>query len=216
MTVKIDIQSNIKEVQKKLNMFQKKHLPEATANAINEVGVKAVNAQRSQFAKKLHMPVTKTIKSVLLFKAKKNDLSALVFIKDIAKFGKSPAEYLKPMLEGGFKFPDKEYVSSPTKHTIINRHGNVTAGTRRKYFNNDNKYFVGVPKGFDNAKYGVWERYGRQARGDSGGFKIRKVLNLSKVQKFAKRFDFFKTINGVVSKNIDKILNKHIEKIKRR
>ena len=68
MTVKIDVRSNADEVLKKLNVFQKKHIPLIVSDALNEVGVDAVNALRSQFAKKLDRPKPDTVKSpVLLF-----------------------------------------------------------------------------------------------------------------------------------------------------
>ena len=49
MTVSIDIKTNAKQLEKKLGMFQKKHMPEIVSDSINEVGVKSVNAMRSQF-----------------------------------------------------------------------------------------------------------------------------------------------------------------------
>ena len=38
MTITVQIKSNDKELKKKMGLFQRKHLPKATANAINEIG----------------------------------------------------------------------------------------------------------------------------------------------------------------------------------
>ncbi len=208
MTVKIDVRSNANEVLKKLNVFQKKHIPLIVSDALNEVGVDAVNALRSQFAKKLDRPKPDTVKSPILFKAKPKDLSALVFIKDKWNKGKAPAEYLEPMLEGSTRLPEKNFVITPRDVTKTNKFGNITKAQRTKYFEDKEKYFTGIPKGFPQAKYGIWERMGGGASGES----IRKVVNLAKSQRFAKRFDFFKTINGVVKAKMNKALDKNMRK----
>lgn len=208
MTVKIDVRSNADEVLKKLNVFQKKHIPLIVSDALNEVGVDAVNALRSQFAKKLDRPKPDTVKSPILFKAKPKDLSALVFIKDKWNKGKAPAEYLEPILEGSTRLPEKNFVITPRDVTKTNRFGNITKAQRTKYFEDKEKYFTGIPKGFPQAKYGIWERMGGGASGES----IRKVVNLAKSQRFAKRFDFFKTINGVVKAKMNKALDKNMRK----
>ena len=90
MTVSIKIESNVKELNKKLGMFQKKHMPEIVADGINVVAAKSANAMRSQFAKSFDKPVSKTVKSVLVFAAKPKDLSALVFIRNKGGYGKPP------------------------------------------------------------------------------------------------------------------------------
>ena len=80
MTITIQIKSNEKELKKKMGLFQRKHLPKATANAINEIGAKVVNAERAQIQKRLDRPTPFTIKSVDMpakFRAKPNDLAAV-------------------------------------------------------------------------------------------------------------------------------------------
>ena len=208
MTMQINVKANTKEVARKLSLFQKKHLPNIVCDALNEVGTDAVNALRSQFAKKLDRPKPDTVKSPILFKAKPKDLSALVFIKDKWNKGKAPAEYLEPMLKGSTRLPEKNFVITPRDVTKTNKFGNITAAQRLKYFEDKEKYFVGVPKGMPDAKYGIWERMGGGASGSS----IRKVVNLAKSQRFAKRFDFFKTINGVVKAKMNKALDKNMRK----
>jgi len=212
MTMQINVKANTKEVARKLSLFQKKHLPNIVSDALNEVGTDAVNALRSQFAKKLDRPKPDTVKSPILFKAKPKDLSALVFIKDRWNKGKAPAEYLEPMLEGSTRLPEKNFVVTPRDVTKTKKFGNITAAQRLKYFEDKEKYFVGVPKGYPQAKYGVWERYGRGSKGDTSGYRIRKVVNLAKSQRFAKRFDFFKTINGVVKAKMDKALDRNMKR----
>ena len=213
MTVKISIETNVKELDKKLGLIQRKYLPLIISDSLNEVGIKSVNALRSQFAKKLDRPKPDTIKSPIIFRSKPNDLAALVLIKDKWKKGKAPAEYLQPLLDGSTRLPDKKYLLTPNKNTKTNQYGNITNANRLKYFEDKTKYFVGVPKGFPSATVGVWERYGRAAKGTSGGYRIRKVVNLAKSQKFDKRFNFFRTVRGVVNNNINRSLQKNMKRI---
>lgn len=219
MTVKINITSNIKEIERQLSKVEKKFLPEIIVDAVNETGVKATNAMRTQIAKNLDRPMTSTIKSVMFFPAKlsRKEFNGLVFIKNTwgkaASKGKTPAEFLKPMLEGGKKTPQRQYVMTPTKNTKTNKFGNITKANRSKYFNDKEKYFIGQPKGFPSAGFGVWERYGRKASGTGEGYRIRKVANLVKYQQFRKQLDFFKTVKGVVRNTINKSLDKNMKRI---
>ena len=219
MTVKINIESNIKEVERKLSRIEKKFLPEIIVDSVNETGARATNAMRTQIAKNLDRPLASTIKSVMFFPAKlsRREFNGLVFIKNswgkAANKGRTPAEFLKPLLEGTKKQPRKEYVITPTANTKLNKFGNITAGNRAKYFNDNEKYFVGKPKGFPSATFGVWERYGRQSKGDTSGYRIRKVANLVKSQQFRKQLDFFKTVGGVVRNTINKSLDKNMKRI---
>ena len=132
----------------------------------------------------------------------------MVFIKDKWNKGKAPAEYLEPMLEGSTRLPEKNFVITPRDVTKTNKFGNITKAQRSKYFEDKEKYFTGIPKGMPDAKYGIWERMSSGASGSS----IRKVVNLAKSQRFAKRFDFFKTINGVVKAKMNKALDKNMRK----
>ena len=82
--VELRIISNEKDLKRKMNLFQRKHFPVAAANALNEIARKTANAERAQLQKKLDRPTPFSIRSINYFKAKPNDLSALIFIKDIA------------------------------------------------------------------------------------------------------------------------------------
>lgn len=200
MTVKIDIQSNIKQVKKKLNIFQKKHLPQASADAINEVGVKAVNAMRSQLAKKLDRPTPFTVKGVeLKFKAKPSDLSALVMIPTS---GNKSRKYLEKQFEGGTQNAKDQMIPVPYDKGVLNQYGNIRG--RSRGLGRRKTEFIGQVKGID----GVWRRTGGKRNPQ-----LKLIIGFEKVVRYTKRLEFYKTISGVVNKNIDKILNKHIQRI---
>lgn len=194
MTITVQIKSNEKELRKKMGLFQRKHLPKATANAINEIGAKVVNAERAQIQKKLDRPTPFTIKSVdmpVKFRAKPNDLSALVFIKNIAQ------DYLKYVYEGGIESASKSKILSPVTSAggeRLNRYGNLIGLKAKKADNNKNLFFKNDA---------LWKRQG-------DGLKLIAVA--TKFVKHKKFLDFFKIGIGVIKKNYDKELDKQIAK----
>jgi len=199
MTITIQIKSNEKELKKKMGLFQRKHLPRATANAINEIGVKVVNAERAQIQKKLDRPTPFTIKSVDMpakFRAKPNDLSALIFIKKIAQ------DYLKHVYQGGIERPAKSKIFAPVSSAggeRLNAYGNLI-GLKAKRIDSRKDMFLN--------KNALWKREG------DGGLKLIAVAK--NFIKHRKLLDFFKIGFGVIKKNYDKELDKQIKKAIRR
>lgn len=199
MTITVEIKSNQKELKKKLGMFGKKHLPQATANAINNIGVKVVNAERSQIQKKLDRPTPFTIKSVDMppkFRAKPNDLSALIFIKSIAQ------DYLKYVYQGGIERPKKSKIFAPVTSAggeRTNKFGNLM-GLRGKKLDNRKDLFVNNDA--------LWKREG------DGGLKLLAVAK--NFIKHRKLLDFFKIGIGVIKNNYDRELDKQINKAMKR
>jgi len=196
MTVSIDIKTNAKELEKKLGMFQKKHMPEIVSDSINEVGVKSVNAMRAQLLKKLDKPTKFTYTGVKLFKAKARDLSALVFIPDIQ------AKYLEKQFEGGLRLPEKNKIPVPVDKAKINAFGNIKG--KRTGLIKRNTEFMGNVKGID----GVWRRVGGKRNP-----RLKLIVALESSVFYRKRIEFYKTVKGVVQKNMDKILNKNMKRV---
>jgi len=196
MTVSIDIKTNAKELEKKLGMFQKKHMPEIVSDSINEVGVKSVNAMRAQLLKKLDKPTKFTYTGVKLFKAKARDLSALVFIPDIQ------AKYLEKQFEGGLRLPEKNKIPVPVDKAKINAFGNIKG--KRTGLIKKNTEFMGNVKGID----GVWRRVGGKRNP-----RLKLIVALESSVFYRKRIEFYKTVKGVVQKNMDKILNKNLKRV---
>lgn len=199
MTITVQIKSNEKELKKQLGLFKRKRLPEATAKAINNIGVKVVNAERSQLQKKLDRPTPFTIKSIDMptkFRAKPNDLSALVFIKPIAQ------KYLKYVYQGGIERPTKSKIFAPVTSAggeRTNKFGNLI-GLKGKKLDNRKDLFLN-----NNA---LWKREG------DGGLKLLAVAK--NFIKHTKLLDFFKIGIGVIKNNYDKELDKQIRKVIRR
>ena len=197
MTINIHVKTNDKELKKKLGLFKRKYLPDATAEAINNVGAKVVNAQRAQIQKRLDRPTPFTIKSVDMpkkLRAKRNDLSALIFVKDIA------AKYLTYVYEGGIERAKKTSILAPVTSAggeRLNKFGNIIGKKNNKADAPNNIFFA------NNA---LFKRKGKNV----------KLLAVAKpFIKHRKFLDFFKIAIGVVNNNYKKELDKQIKRAAR-
>ena len=195
MTITINVKTNDKELKKQIGLFKRKHLPDATAKAINNVGAKVVNAQRAQIQKRLDRPTPFTIKSVDMpkkFRAKPSDLSALIFVKDIA------AKYLKYVYEGGIEKAKKSSILAPVTSAggeRLNKFGNVIGKRSNK---------ADAPKKIFYTNNALWKREGKDNL---------KLLAVSKpFIKHRKFLDFFKIAIGVVNNNYKKELDRQVRK----
>ena len=141
-------------------------------------------------------PTKFTYTGVRLFKAKPNDQSALVFIPDIQ------AKYLEKQFEGGMRIPERDKIPVPVDRGKLNAFGNIKG--KRTGLVKGTKEFMGNVKGID----GVWRRTGGKK---NPGLKLLIAFENSVFYK--KRIEFYKTVTGVVQKNMDKILNKNLKRI---
>lgn len=197
MTLNVSIESNIKEVNKKLNRFQKKQIPFVVSDSINEVSVKAVNAMRSQLAKKLDRPTMFTKKGVQLkFKARPRDLSALIQIPPIQ------SKYLEKQIEGGMKTADRQKIPVPYDKGILNAYGNIRG--KKSGLIRRNTEFIGTVKGID----GVWRRTGGKRNPA-----VKLLIGFERTVMYTKRIEFYKTVSSVVKNNINKIMAKNFSKL---
>ena len=187
--IEIKVTSNEKELKKKMNVFQRKHLPKATAEALNAIALKVANAERAQLQKKLDRPTPFTIKSINYSKANARHLDATIFIKDIA------AKYLHYPLSGEAENASKGMLVPVTGgEEVLTRFGNVQGAKQGTTANKRGRFFKGKYL-FKNVSGGV------------------KLLAVWKDQIQHRKFmDFFKIAFGLIKKNYDRELDRQIKK----
>lgn len=186
--IEIKVTSNERELKKKMGIFQRKHLPKATAEALNAIALKVANAERAQLQKRLDRPTPFSIKSINYSRANVKHLDATIFIKDIA------AKYLHYPLSGQAENPPKNALVPVTGgEEILNKFGNIT-GLKGKA--------AARPKGRFFAGNYLFKREG-------GGLKLLAVwkdqINHTKLM------DFFKIGIGLITKNYDRELDRQIK-----
>jgi len=187
--MEISIKDDLKQLSKTLNRVQRKQIPFATSQAINDVAFMAQKELKSEAQIKLHNPTPFTLRGFRVNKATKATMSGMVYVHPIV------AAYLVKQIEGG--------TSGPTAVPVnikLNKYGNIP--NRRKGIVKTAKQFIGTYKG----TYGVWET---TKKGGGGSIKLLAAYHDKVVYK--KIFDFYKIVNGVVRYNFNRQLEKRVK-----
>jgi len=192
--MRINIKSNIKEVTKGLSSIQKKQVPFATMLALNDTAFALHKTYKAQTKQKFDNPTPFTQKGFRVDKAKKTELTAVVYVD------KKREDYMELQVDGGTRRPKRASIVVPSNKntTGITQYasGNITKGAMNKIKKNKKKYFFGVPKG-GNGTEGIWERYGRTSTNSSSGARIRQVAKLTKTAKYKALYPFESIGNGI-------------------
>ena len=121
MTQAFNIKTNQKEIVKQLGRKYKKHMPEATQDAINATAFKLRKTYIAQARQKFDNPTSFTLNAFVVKKATLKKLTAKVFIQD----KQNQAKYLAPQIEGGSQPRHKGSYVVPVEGTPLNEQGNL-------------------------------------------------------------------------------------------
>jgi hypothetical protein len=146
----ISIRSNLKEIQRNLSAFVSKQIPFATATALTATAKLVQQAEVAELRTTLKNPSPFTLKSVRVIPARKNTLTATVFVMDKA------ASYLSPYEDGGVHKLNSKALLNP-KDIKLNQYGqlpkNVLAALKARP-----DIFIGPVKTAKGVVNGVWQR----------------------------------------------------------
>ena len=137
--------STLKDLSRQLKQLQKQ-IPFATAQAMTSVVRDIAAAQKVALGRKLESPTPFTVNSVGSAGARKNNLRAKVFVRDVA------AEYLEPYEFGGEHKLNSQALLNP-KNIKLNKYGNMPRNKLSQLKAKPNA-FVGEVNGVD----AVWQR----------------------------------------------------------
>ncbi len=137
--------STLKDLSRQLKQLQKQ-IPFATAQAMTSVVRDIAAAQKVALGRKLESPTPFTVNSVGSAGARKNNLRAKVFVRDVA------AEYLEPFEFGGEHKLNSQALLNP-KNIKLNKYGNMPRNKLSQLKAKPN-VFVGEDNGVD----AVWQR----------------------------------------------------------
>ncbi len=154
--MRISVKDDLDQLSRKLTYLQRDQIPFAVSKTLNQI---AFNLSRQIMPQE----TDKTFEGGATrftqrgFKYKKSDKRHLwvdIFID------KAQAKYMKFMIAGGTRFPEKRALLVSTQYARLNRYGNMRKGFVKKILADNEKYFSGTPNGRDGPA-GIWERYGR-------------------------------------------------------
>ena len=137
--------ASLRDLSRQLKQLQKQ-IPFATAQAMTSVVRDIAAAQKVALGRNLESPTPFTVNSVGSAGARKNNLRAKVFVRDVA------AEYLEPFEFGGEHKLNSQALLNP-KNIKLNKYGNMPRNKLSQLKAKPN-VFVGEVNGVD----AVWQR----------------------------------------------------------
>jgi hypothetical protein len=146
--------AGIKELSARLQSL-KKQIPFATAQALTSVARQIAAAEKTAFQRKLDNPTPFTVNSVGASGARRDNLVATVFVRDIA------AGYLEPLEFGGVHKLNGHALLNP-KNIKLNKYGNL-ARNKLSQLKAKPDVFIGDIDGIN----GVWQRV-KKKKGKKG------------------------------------------------
>jgi len=193
--MQIKVKDNSKQLAKKLTAIQKKQIPFATAQAINNTLFGLRKEMAKQTVKKLDRPVPFTQRGFLVTKAKKTNLVGILRIRPEVE------SYLKFQIDGGVRKPSSKKVPVPiTKNKRLNKYGNI-AGKRSGLVKGSKEFIATI-----GGATGVWKE---NKKGQAPTLLIKFH---DSVQYTKKPFNFYKIGRGYINGTYDRQLTKALAK----
>ncbi|WP_434715498.1 hypothetical protein [Paraburkholderia sp. A3RO-2L] len=154
MAFAISVAADLKALTKSLTQLEKQQLPFAIAQTLTAVAKIAQAGEKAAMPEVFDRPTPFTVNSVAVKGARKSDLEARVFIKDIA------AAYLEPYEFGGnhkLIGRGKTWLN-PKDRTLLNQFGNLNKSAMQR-LESRSDVFVGTIKTKNGEQIGgVWQR----------------------------------------------------------
>ena len=191
--MQINVSTNIKELTKTLTRRQKEQIPFAASQTVNqlayELAKQTLPKKTTEVFEGGATPFTQ--KAFNYSKSNKRTLIARVFVDEKRQ------QYMKFMIAGGTRTPNKRAILVATDKAKVNKYGNIPRGTLQQMIDDKTKFFKGVPKGKTGQQYeGIWERYGRQSK--AGGQRIRMVGRYTDQAQYKPLFMFAEYAKNIV------------------
>ncbi|WP_410015821.1 hypothetical protein [Sodalis sp. C49] len=155
--------ADFRDLSKQLQVL-KKQIPFATAQALTSVARKIQDAEKAQMRKVLENPTPFTVNAVGSIGARKDNLVAKVFVRNIA------ANYLEPFEFGGMHKLNGSALLNP-KDIKLNKYGNLSRN-KLSQLKAKPTTFIGAIDGVN----GVWQRV-KAKKGRKGKKRLPRSVN---------------------------------------
>lgn len=155
--------ADIKDLSAKLQSL-KKQIPFATAQALTSVARQIASAEKTAFQRKLENPTPFTVNSVGSVGARRDNLMAKIFVRDIA------TAYLEPLEFGGVHKLNGQALLNP-KAVKLNKYGNLSRN-KLSQLKAKSDVFIGDIDGIN----GVWQRV-KVKKGKKGKKRQKRSAN---------------------------------------
>lgn len=189
----ISVSTNVKEFTKGLSTFAFRQMPFATATALTSLARIVQHGEQEAMQSVFDRPTPFTVNSVAVKPARKDDLQALVFVKDIA------AAYLQPYEFGGKNKLNSKALLNP-KGAPLNQYGNLSKSKLAQLKAKGNTFIGGV-KGKDGTEIrGVWQR---QAPRKGKPASLKLLIRFSDAHDVKQHLDYRSRAEQIVQGNFN-------------
>ena len=193
MQIGIDVRKALKPLKRSLTDLQAKQVPFATASALTAVAKLAQAAEKDALHSIFDRPTPFTVSSIAVRPARKTDLTAVVFVKDIA------AQYLEPFEDGGRHFLGAKRALLGPRAQKTNQYGNLPRTTTARLRGKPNVFTGKIVTRSGKAISGIWQRGGPKAA-KAGAMKL--LIAFDDPQPVKQHLGFRARAERVVKANI--------------
>ncbi|MDR5757009.1 hypothetical protein [Caballeronia sp. LZ035] len=152
--VRISVQADLAALTRRLNDFERKQLPFASAQALTAVAKRVQAAEKAALPQVFDRPTPFTVNSIGIKAARKNTQEALVFVKDIA------ASYLEPYEFGGTHklIGSGKTWLNPKDMALLNQYGNFNRAVLKRLEGRSDIFVGSIKTKSGESIGGVWQR----------------------------------------------------------
>lgn len=194
----INVRADVKQMERRLSALAYKQMPFATARGLTELAKIVQAGEQEAMTSVFDRPTPFTLKSVGVRAARKDNLQALVYVKDIA------AAYLEPYETGGTNKLNSKALLKPVG-APLNQYGNLSKN-KLAQLKAKGSTFVGKVKGKGGEVInGVWQRT-PAAKGKPAGIKL--LVRFTDAHPIKQRLDYRPRAEQLVRSNFNRVMGK--------
>lgn len=202
--IEINVRFETRKLEKALNDLAYKQLPFATSLALTAVARQVQASEKQALPSIFDKPTPFTTNSIGITPARKDNLQATVFVKDIA------ASYLAPYEFGGkTKGVGKRDTFLRPANVRLNQYGNLPR-SKLAQLKAKADVFVGKVKGKNGQEIdGVWQRV-KASKGKPASLKL--LVKFEDPHPARQHLDYFKRAEQLVRANFNREMGKALAK----
>lgn len=202
--MQIEIKTDVKAWSKAMKQVQARQIPFAVAQALTMTAGRVGLAWQDEMKAQLDRPTPFTVKSVGVRAARKSNLVATVYIKDIA------AHYLAPFVDGGPHFLGVKKGLLTPKNVPLNAYGNLSKGKLAALKGKPGVFVGPVRLKSGQVVNGVWQRRlpgkgkkGKAAPVDAGARALTLLIRFTDPQPVKQHLAFQARAEAAVRKHFE-------------
>lgn len=178
MPLMINVSADATKLRQGLTEIER-HLPYATASAVNDVAFAVQRGERDLIARTFAHPRPFTQRSVLVDKAAKGSPTATVYVRPEVE------RYLLPYESGGLHWLPGRGITLMSPHVGLDQYGQLRRGTMQR-LNAKRSVFVGPIETKQGVVNGFWERLKAKA----GGRRLKLLIRFGDNREVNKTLGF--------------------------